>query len=103
MLITIPDDDIDVDLDIDTTDSAGDDWEEKELTVENYYEWPVTVEVELSDELDYDTEYRLSRFSSKVSRKDGKYLWRVIVPAEGEAKIRYRVTEIEREVIDLEE
>lgn len=103
VLITIPDDDIDVDLDIDTTDSAGDDWEEKELTVENYYEWPVTVEVELSDELDYDTEYRLSRFSSKVSRKDGKYLWRVIVPAEGEAKIRYRVTEIEREVIDLEE
>jgi hypothetical protein len=103
VLITIPDDDIDVDLDIDTTDSAGDDWEEKELTVENYYEWPVTVEVELSDELDYDTEYRLSRFSGKVSRKDGKYLWRVIVPAEDEAKIRFRVTETEREVIDLED
>ncbi len=103
VLITIPDNDIDVDLDIDTTDRAGDDWEEKELTVENYYEWPVTVEVELSDELDYDTEYRLSRFSGKVTRKDGNYLWRVIVPAEGEAKIRYRVTEIEREVIDLEE
>jgi hypothetical protein len=103
VLITIPDDDIDVDLDIDTTDSAGDDWEEKELTVENYYEWPVTVEVELSDELDYDAEYRLSRFSGKVSRKDGKYLWRVIVPAEDEAKIRFRVTETEREVIDLED
>lgn len=103
VLIAIPDDDIDVNLDIDTTDSAGDDWEEKELTVENYYEWPVTVEVELSDELDYDTEYRLSRFSGKVTRKDGNYLWRVIVPAEGEAKIRYRVTEIEREVIDLED
>lgn len=103
VLITIPDDDIDVNLDIDTTDRAGDDWEEKELTVENFYEWPVTVEVELSDELDYDTEYRLSRFSGKVTRTDGKYLWRVILPAEGEAKIRYRVTEIEREVIDLEE
>nr|WP_137678456.1 hypothetical protein [Parerythrobacter lutipelagi] len=100
VVIRIPDDDIFLDLDIDSTDKEGDDWEEKELTVENDFEWPVTVEIEFSDNLDYDRLYSLSGFSRRVARKDGKYVWKATIPAEGEAKIRYRVTETEVPVFD---
>lgn len=100
VLIKLPEDDIFLDLNIDTTDKEGEDWEEKEVTVENDFEWPVSFEVEFSDELDYDTQYTLSRFSRRITRKDGKYVWKATVPAEGEIKIRFRVTETKEPVFD---
>ncbi|MCB2083599.1 MAG: hypothetical protein KDD90_06050 [Sphingomonadaceae bacterium] len=100
VVISLPDDDLYLDFDIDNTGKEGDDWEEKELTVENNYEWPVTFEIEFADELDYDTQYTLSRFSRRVARKDGKYVWQARVPDDGEIKLRFRVTEREVPVYD---
>ena len=100
VVISLPDDDLYLDFDIDNTGKEGDDWEEKELTVENNYEWPVTFEIEFADELDYDTQYTLSRFSRRVARKDGKYVWQARVPGEGDIKLRFRVTEREVPVYD---
>ncbi|MEZ5693506.1 MAG: hypothetical protein R3D99_06600 [Altererythrobacter sp.] len=94
------DDDLYLDFDIDNTGKEGDDWEEKELTVENNYEWPVTFEIEFADELDYDTQYTLSRFSRRVARKDGKYVRQARVLSEGDIKLRFRVTEREVPVYD---
>lgn len=100
VLINLPEDDAYLDADSNETDNRGDDWVEKELTVENNEEWPVLVEIELSDEIDYDTEYRLSKFSSGVKRKDGKYVWRVTIPAENKKTLKFRETEIERPVYE---
>lgn len=100
VLVTLPQDDIGVDLDSDTTDREGEDWQEHELTASNEHEWPVTVEVELSENLSYETQYRISRFSKKLDRKDGKYIWRETIPALSERSIRFRVTESEKSLED---
>ena len=98
--ITVPDEDIWIDMDVDSTDKqgegrVGESWEEQELTLENNQEFPITAEIELSDETDWDTRYTLSRFSKGVQRKDGKYIWRVKLEPEAKAKLRFRVTETE--------
>ncbi len=93
--ITIPEEDVGVDMDIDTTDRAGDDWEEQELTVENDHEFLVVAEIEFTDQAGRYQSYRLSRFSKGVKRQDGKYIWRVKIGAEDSASIRFRVTEKE--------
>jgi hypothetical protein len=98
--ISLPDEDNNIDIDVDSTDKEGDGWEERELTVENDYEFPVTVEIAMSDELDYDRAYKLSRFSKRVTRKDGAYVWRVQLKAEDKASIKFRVTEREVPVYD---
>ncbi len=107
--IKISDDDIDVDFDVDDTDKEGEtkqvngldiDWQQKELTIENDFEFPVTVEIEFSDNPGYDYNYKLSRFSRRLKKKDGKRIWRVVVAAESEASSKFRETEFELPEID---
>jgi hypothetical protein len=80
----------DIDVESDEIES-GDNWSKQELTVENENDHPVVFEAELSDSDDY----RLSRFSDTVKRKNGKYVWRVTVPANSALKLNFRSTEVE--------
>ncbi|RJF94132.1 DUF4139 domain-containing protein [Sphingomonas cavernae] len=72
----------------DTLDS-GKDWDRYALTVSNANPWPIRFEAELTG---WDGE-RLSGFSHKVRRKDGKWLWESTIPANGTARLDYRVNE----------
>lgn len=101
--INLPNDDAYLRTNDEETDKKGDNWVEKKLTIENDEEWPVLVEIELSDDIDYDREYRLSHFGSGVKRRDGKYVWRVTIPAESEKTLKFRETEIERPVYESDE
>jgi hypothetical protein len=98
--IKLPEDFSDIDLDVSDTDKEGEGWQEREMELENGYEFPVTVEIEMRDELDWDMEYKLSRFSKRVARKDGAYIWRVKLDPEEKASIKFRVTEREVPVYD---
>jgi hypothetical protein len=62
-----------------------------ELTVTNANPWPVSFEGRIR----YDRESnRFEKVSAKLGRKDGFPLWQVRVPANGTAKLRYRLTAI---------
>lgn len=65
------------------------DWNDYEAKVTNANPWPVTFEgmVRL-----YDGQ-KLQRPSNPLSRKFGRPTWTVTVPANGEATLRYRVTD----------
>ena len=99
--IKLPEERPDIDLNVSDTDKEGDDWREQKMEVENFYEFPVTVEIELRDELDWRTQYTLSRFSKRLTRKDGAYVWRVKIDPDEKATLKFRLTE--KELPDLDE
>ncbi len=67
---------------------SGDDWEDFVLTVTNDQAAPVRFEAEFT--VDDETEFRPR---ARLSRRDGRPLWAVTVPANGTATLRYRVVE----------
>lgn len=70
----------------------GDDSYPYVLTVSNDRPYPVQYEAELR----LDDDERL-RSDTRLGRRDGRQLWSVTVPANGEASLRYRIREIETE------
>ena len=60
------------------------------LTVSNDRPYPIRYEAELV----VNEEERL-RARSRLGRRNGRPLWSVTVPANGEASLRYRIREIE--------
>lgn len=82
-----------VDIDVDEVDDprvTKDDQSRQEVTVENWNEYPVTVEVEL-----YDTdEYRIGNLSEHTFKRDGARVWRVVLKPEEERKMRFTSTEV---------
>ncbi|HZF93423.1 MAG TPA: hypothetical protein VEZ20_00980 [Allosphingosinicella sp.] len=68
------------------------------LTVSNDRPYPIQYEAELT----VDSNERL-RSRTRLGRRNGKALWSVTVPANGEASLRYRVREIEVEEEDDDE
>jgi hypothetical protein len=74
----------------------GDDWEDHELTVSNANPWPVRVEAAIV----VGEDHKRTRSSARLGRKDGRDLWAVTVPANGTARLRYRLKEIERKDSD---
>jgi hypothetical protein len=64
-------------------------WTDYEATVRNANPWPVTFEgtMRLNDG------EKLERPSTRLTRKNGRPTWTASVPANGEASLRYRVTE----------
>ena len=78
-----------VTADIDYGDKEGKDWEEFVLTVRNANPHPITIESEFAG---YD-DYEHKRFSQRTFKRDGLPIWRTIVPANGEVKLKYRAYE----------
>ncbi len=81
----------DVDFDADEDDGPdGSNWSRVTLTVRNDGDRPITAEVEFAD----TAEHTLSRFSRRLEQRDGRPVWRVVVPPEKERTIRFRRTEL---------
>jgi hypothetical protein len=78
-----------VSTDIDTLEE-GEKWEKKRLVVSNANPFPVRFEAEFED----DDTTRHDRFGAKLKRIKGRHVWRVTVPAEGEASLTFREVEI---------
>lgn len=82
-----------IDFDSDETDSSesgkGPSWEDEKLTLTNDNAYPVLIEVEIGD-----SGYAFSRFSSKVIKRKGKWIWRVKLPAKGKAELKLRKSEV---------
>ncbi|MGZ8998292.1 MAG: hypothetical protein ACXW2T_05475, partial [Allosphingosinicella sp.] len=74
----------------------GDNWESRRLTVTNANPFPIRYEAEFSN----GAEHRFDRFGRNVVDREGKKIWSVTVPANGEAILDYRFTEIEIEEPD---
>lgn len=66
----------------------GDDWEDYELTVANRTPEPVRYEAEF--DIDEDVRFRPRQ---RLTRRDGRPLWSVEIPANGRAILRFRVVE----------
>jgi hypothetical protein len=79
-----------VTVEIEDKDS-GKNWEGYAMTVSNANPFPITFESEFSDEYSQ----RHGKFTSKVTRKKGKTIWQVTVPANNKLELGYRVDEIE--------
>jgi len=73
---------------IEESEDRGDDWEDFVLTVTNDQPEPVRFEAEFTVEEDSIFTPR-----TRLGNRDGMPLWRVTVPANGRAILRYRVTE----------
>jgi hypothetical protein len=71
--------------------ASGKKWDDYALTVSNANPFPVTFESEFTDEYSQ----RHSKFTSKVTRKKGKTIWQVTVPANERLELGYRLSEIE--------
>ncbi len=71
------------------TINSSDKWDDYEATVTNANPWPITFEgmVAMSDG------QKIERPSSRLTRKFGRPTWTTILPANSEAKLRYRVTD----------
>lgn len=81
--------DIWVDADRDEI-ASGDDWMRYRITVENESETPERVEISFEN----DRDYIIDQISRRVTLRDGKRIWSVVVPAEGKRTIYYRVREV---------
>jgi hypothetical protein len=68
-------------------------WADQELTVSNANPFPVRFEAELRVDAD---SYKRSKASARLGRKNGKDIWSVEVPANGSARLSYRLTEVRR-------
>ena len=73
---------------VEESEERGDDWEDFVLTVTNDQPEPVRFEAEFTVEEDSIFTPR-----TRLGTRDGMPLWRVTVPANGRAILRYRVTE----------
>ena len=73
---------------IDDGESAGN-WADHGLVVTNANPFPIRFEAEL----EVSEEYRRSRLSQRLGRKNGRDLWAVEVPANSTRTLRYRLTE----------
>lgn len=73
---------------IEEREDRGEDWEDFVLTVTNDQARPVRFEAEFTVEEDSIFTPR-----ARLGNRDGTPLWRVTVPANGQATLRYRVTE----------
>jgi hypothetical protein len=83
--------DNDVDFDDDEVKSDEDgNWTLRRLTVSNDKDVPITAEVTFIDTADY----ALSRFSRPVEQRDGRPVWRVVVPPGKARSIRFRSTDL---------
>jgi hypothetical protein len=71
-------------------DSREGEWDDYVLTVSNDRAYPVAYEVELMV-----NEGQRLRPERRLGRRNGRPLWSVTVPANGEASLRYRVREVE--------
>lgn len=71
----------------DRGDKGGKDWNEVVLTLRNANPVPVTVEAELAPDVETQT---LRRFSQRTFERDGIRVWRVTLPANATAELRYR-------------
>ena len=69
-------------------DGSGDGWEGHVLTVRNANPYPIQFEATVDLE---EGDSRLQRMSATLSRKDGKRIWAVEVPANGTRQLRYRL------------
>lgn len=67
-------------------------WEDREVAVQNANPWPVDFEGLISID---DEGHRIARASVKLGKRYGKPVWRVRVPANGAARLRYRVIDID--------
>jgi hypothetical protein len=81
---------LDVDIEDEEENESGK-WTRRRLTVTNAGVAPVLYEAEFREEDDT----RFDRFSGRVVRKPGKTVWRVTVPANGKATLRYREVEVD--------
>jgi hypothetical protein len=68
----------------------GDDWRRERLTVSNANPYPIRYEVEFED----NDEERFTRFNALTARRRGRNVWSVQVPANGTARLTYRIVEI---------
>ncbi len=76
-------------------ESAPDDtqeWEDHEVAVRNAHPWPVDFEGLISMD---DEDLRIDRTSTKLGKRYGKPVWKVRVPANGAARLRYRLIRID--------
>ena len=71
----------------------GDDWEDQILTVTNANPYPIRFEGEFENADDY----RRTRVSARLIRKNGRDVWAVEVPANGKATLRYRKVDIDHD------
>ncbi|MDB5671069.1 MAG: hypothetical protein JWO25_2028 [Alphaproteobacteria bacterium] len=78
-------------VEVDSEDlGEGDKWREHRLAVANANPFPILYEARF-----HDGETRFERFSRPVVRRNGRSIWRVVVPANGKATLSYRETDIE--------
>ena len=84
---------IDNDIDFDDEELKSDEdgnWTLRRLTITNDKDVPITAEVTFIDTADY----ALSRFSQSLTRRDGRPVWRVVVPPGKARSIRFRSTDL---------
>jgi len=72
------------------SDSQGR-WVMRRFTVSNANPWPIAYEAKFQ----FGAEQRIERVSGKVDIRDGRMTWKVTVPANGTAQLRYRVRQID--------
>ena len=77
-----------VTVDSDNPDSSKD-WEGYVLTARNANAYPVTFEAQFS----LEDQTRMSRMTGKLTRKDGKLLWSVQIPANASRTLGYRLAD----------
>jgi hypothetical protein len=70
--------------------SDGEGWQSERLTVTNANPYPIRYEAEFED----DADQRYERFSARTVRRRGRNVWSVKVPANGTARLTYRIVEI---------
>lgn len=78
-------------VDVEDVD-GGADWDRRRVTVSNATPEPQLFEARIR----VDQDQRLKRFSQRMARKDGDWLWAVTVPANGTATLEYRAEDVNR-------
>lgn len=73
------------------TGKEGDDWEDQILTVTNANPHPIRFEAEFQR----GDDFRLTRMSARLGRRNGHDVWSVEVPANGTATLRYRKVDVD--------
>jgi hypothetical protein len=69
----------------------ADKWLVRRLTVSNANPFPIHYEARFRD----DSEGRFDRFGRRLARINGRWVWRVIVPANGKAMLAYRKVKLD--------
>jgi len=69
----------------------GDDWEDQILTVTNANPYPIHFEGEFEN----GDGYRRTHVSARLTRKNGRDVWAVEVPANGTATLRFRKVDVD--------